>query len=66
MIGEQVSRGWNIKCFDKVKLTHLSTESRLHSNNFAYKSRSYNTAASCHKVRDESDWYHQKHSGLWR
>lgn len=54
---EGVGRGWNIKCFDKIKLTSISTGCRVHSNSFGYKSKSYNTALTCHKVRDETDWY---------
>lgn len=63
-MSEQIGRGWNIKCFDKVKITHLSTSCRLHANSFAYKSKSYNTAVTCHKVRDDSDWFCPIYSGL--
>lgn len=49
---EVMGRGRNIKCFDKVKLTHVLTGCRLHSNGFGYKSRSYNTVVSCHRGRD--------------
>lgn len=62
---ESVGRGWNIKCFDKVKLTSVATGCRLHSNSFGFKSKSYNTAVTCHKVRDDSDWYSVLKLGSW-
>jgi len=47
-----VGKGWNIKCYDKIKLTHVSSGYRLHSNTFGLKSGSYNIAVSCQNMRD--------------
>jgi len=57
MSEEVLGRGCNIKCYDKIKITHFESGLRLHSNNFECKSGSYNQAVSCHKVRDDTDWY---------
>lgn len=53
-----VGNGKNIKCHDKIKLTHVATNNRIHANNFECKGGSFNTAVTCHKARDDSDWYH--------
>ena len=54
MISEQAgrSRGGNVKCFDKIKVTHIPTTYRIHANTFSYKAGSYNTVVSCQKMRD--------------
>lgn len=49
---EIIGKGWNIKCFDKIKLTHIATNYRIHANTFGYKSGSYNYAVSAQKMRD--------------
>ena len=58
-------RGSNIKCYDKVKLSHCATQHRLHSVDFECKTGSFNQAVACHKVRDETDWYYETNEGLW-
>ena len=49
---EIIGRGTNIKCYDKIKLTHALTGQRLHFNEFEWKGGSYNMAVTTHKVRD--------------
>ena len=50
-------RGKNIKIYDKIKLEHLQTGYRLHSLEEEVKNGSMNQAVSCHKSKDETDWY---------
>jgi hypothetical protein len=54
---EILGRGSNIKCYDKIKLMHNLTSYRLHPIDFECKSGTYNQAVSCHKSRDDTDWY---------
>jgi len=57
MSDEIVGRSWNIKCYDKIKITNVFTGQRIHANNFDCRAGSYNQAVGCHKMRDDSDWY---------
>lgn len=57
MAQEIIGRGNNIKCYDKIRLTNALTGQNLHACGFEWSSGSNNQAVSCHKSRDESDWY---------
>lgn len=54
---EIFSAGRNIKCSDKIKIVHNATGWRLHANNKYYRDGSFNEVVSCHKARNDTDWY---------
>lgn len=62
---EIFAAGRNIKCYDKIKIVHQSTGWRLHANNKYYRDGSLNEVVSCHKARNDTDWYRRSDIGSW-
>ena len=57
-MGDEVfGAGKNIKCFDKIKIQNLKLKARLHCESKYYREGSLNEIVSCHRGRNDSDWF---------